>query len=281
MRRLVWLLVLTAVLSGCAVGSGNGAPRETAAPTTVPTEESVPEPEAKARALEEQYGFTILLGEQCDTEFDHFTAQQVTDPEWIGRTLQTLALALSQYPQGLIQQLPYGDIQRVEIQLVGALTGTGDYAAGEYGAFTQPEGQVYRMVVDVYANTAATWWHEFSHIIDSRLAYDAAHRPGALFSEEAWLGFCPEGFAYGGSYSAWTQGEGDARQREYFIDGYAAISPTEDRARILEKAMNGETWYFETYPGLWLKLEYYSRCIRDCFDTAGWPPATLWEQALK
>ena len=28
------------------------------------------------------------------------------------------------------------------------------------------------------------------------------------------------------------------------------------------------------------KLEYLCRCIRDCFDTTGWPETTVWEQVL-
>ena len=28
------------------------------------------------------------------------------------------------------------------------------------------------------------------------------------------------------------------------------------------------------------KAEYYSSCIRECFDTAKWPEKTLWEEKI-
>ena len=28
------------------------------------------------------------------------------------------------------------------------------------------------------------------------------------------------------------------------------------------------------------KLMYYAECIRDCFDTEGWPAQTVWEQLI-
>ena len=66
-----------------------------------------------------------------------------------------------------------------------------------------------------------------------------------------------------------------------FVDGYATISPTEDRARVMEYAMieSGE-WTFRDSPVLQKKLDYYCRCIRDAFDTTGWKPTELWEQYL-
>ena len=39
-------------------------------------------------------------------------------------------------------------------------------------------------------------------------------------------------------------------------------------------------WTFRDSPVLQKKLDYYSRCIRDAFDTTGWKPTELWEQYL-
>ena len=67
----------------------------------------------------------------------------------------------------------------------------------------------------------------------------------------------------------------------WFVDDYATINPTEDRARVLEYAMaDYGMWTFEGNEGLTAKLDYYARCIRDGFDTTGWPEVTLWEQYL-
>jgi hypothetical protein len=66
----------------------------------------------------------------------------------------------------------------------------------------------------------------------------------------------------------------------YFITEYALTYPTEDRATLMEAAMSLYTWDFEPGSGTRQKLQYYADCIRDCFDTSGWPERTLWEQVL-
>ena len=45
--------------------------------------------------------------------------------------------------------------------------------------------------------------------------------------------------------------------------------------------MIGASWSFSQRPNLIPKLEYYGKCIRDTFDTTGWPAQTLWEQTLE
>jgi hypothetical protein len=49
----------------------------------------------------------------------------------------------------------------------------------------------------------------------------------------------------------------------------------------MEAAMCNFTWDFEPGSGTRTKLQYYADCIRDCFDTEGWPERTLWEQVLE
>ena len=59
------------------------------------------------------------------------------------------------------------------------------------------------------------------------------------------------------------------------------VFPTEDRAELMAEAMIGISWPFEPGTGCRAKLQFYSDCIRDCFNTDGWPETTHWEQALK
>ena len=74
----------------------------------------------------------------------------------------------------------------------------------------------------------------------------------------------------------WIHGLDDS----YFIDDYSMINATEDRARIFEYAVENRGTLFRDAPGLIAKLQYYSDCIRDCFDTALWPEITAWEAPL-
>ena len=248
--------------------------------------ESIPEPSEqeqqileRTQALSEKYGVVILTGNQCDTVFDEFTATTVTDFQRIVDALDTLDQALSVYPEGFFRQLRHGDVHSIQIQLISDLQadGSGRYGGG-YSAFTQYQWDHYLIVIDIDASSAQTYYHEFSHVIDSYLQWDSENREGALFSEETWNSLNPswfDGYSYDYGYEVYLD------EYTYFVDSYATISPTEDRARVLEYAMaDWGQWTFEDAKGLQKKLSYYCRCIRDAFDTSGWPETLLWEQYL-
>ena len=247
----------------------------------VPTpEESQQKLEARAAELGKKYGVNILVGEQCDTQFDEFSATLATDPEQVNQALNVLDRALAVYPEGFLRQLRYGTAYGINIQLIRDLQAHGSgRTGGGYAAFTQQQWEYSLMVIDIEDSTEHTYYHEFSHIIDRYLEWDAEHREGALYSESGWADLNPgwfDGYTYDYSW------ERDVWDYGAFIDGYATIKPTEDRARVLEYAMvNWGEHYFEPGTVLTKKLDYYSRCIRDAFDTEGWPAVTTWEQYLK
>lgn len=194
--------------------------------------------------------------------------------------LDLLEDALSVFPEGFFRQLIYGHIDRVQFQLVGGLAATNGFGGDmSYAAFTDANGSVCKIVLDIYSLSKNTVWHELSHAIDRRLAWDATYRDEALFTEEGWSALNPDGFTYTGEYGSL----GTNIQPEwysYFIDDYSMINATEDRARIFEYAVEDSGTLFRDAPGLIAKLQYYSDCIRDCFDTALWPEITAWEAPL-
>ena len=245
----------------------------------IPTPE---EEEARIRQRVEEieltYGLNILVGEDCGTSFYDFSAEQVTDWDLVDNALDTLEDALEDYPAGFFPQLRYGDIRSVEIHLAGTLTATNTEYVDTYEAFFQEEYDKHVMVVDVTMAREQTYYHEFSHIIDAFLAWDSWNREGALFSDEDWENLNPGWFSgYTWDYS-WEQYVEDY---SCFIDSYSTIKPTEDRARVLEYAMaEYNEYFFEEDTVLLDKLTYYCRCIRDAFDTTGWPEDLLWEQYL-
>lgn len=245
----------------------------------------VPEPseleaqiQQRVEALESEYGLNILVGEEAGKHFYDFDAEQVTDLGDIVSALDTLEDALEDYPEGFFRQLRYGDVQRTEIHLAGTLTATNSEYTDTYEAFVQDSYDCHVMVVDINLADESTYYHEFSHIIDSYLEWDAMNRENALFSDETWCGLNPGWFpGYTYDYS-WEQYVEDY---SCFVDSYSTINPTEDRARVLEYAMaDYGCWTFEDATVLLKKLDYYCRCIREAFDTSGWPDTVLWEQYL-
>lgn len=247
--------------------------------------EPIPEPtqmeaqvQSRVEALEQEYGLNILVGQDTDVIFYDFEVEQVTDWTDILDALDTLEDALQDYPEGFFRQLRYGDVQRTEIHLVGTLTPINEEYTDTYVAFVQETYDSHVMVVDIYMADQGTYYHEFSHIIDSFLEWDAMQRTDAIFSEEGWCDLNPSWFSgYTYSYS-WEQVVLDYTS---FIDLYSTINPTEDRARVLEYAMVEYDYdYYEEGTVLAQKLAYYCQCIRDAFDTSGWPDTVLWEQYL-
>ena len=226
-----------------------------------------------------KYGVQILVGEECDGVYTDFTGEIVTDPDRVYAALDVLEDAMADYPEGFFRQLRHDSIQTVQIQLVGNLMADGSGRTGDgYVAFTQEMWDHYLIVADLDDASEQSYYHEFSHVIDNCLEWDTYSREDALFSEDAWMELNPGWFGdYSYDYGA------DLMLDDYtsFIDSYSMISPTEDRARVMEFAMiDSGKWRFTDAPVLEGKLEYYCQCIRDAFDTSGWPQRTLWEQYL-
>lgn len=234
---------------------------------------------SRCEEIGSKYGVTILVGEECDTVFGDFTASTVSDGERVNAALIALEDALADYPEGFLRQLRHDSVHGIQIQLVCDLLANGNGRTGDgYAAFTQEMWDHYLIVADIDDVTQESYYHEFSHVIDSCLEWDSYQREDALYSEENWMSLNPywfDGYTY--DYSAM----GYVEDYAYFVDEYSTISPTEDRARIMEYAMadygRGMFLYAD---GLIDKLDYYSRCIRDAFDTDTWPETVLWEQYL-
>ena len=237
----------------------------------------------RAAQLSDRFGVDIRIAEQCSLDYSHYDSYALTDPTFIRSALDILEESLSKYPEGFFLQLPYGSIESIRIELVGGLKLKSNVTTytDDAGAFAQDRGRYYGIVLNGIVMSEKTLYHEFSHIIDSRLEWDALIRTDALYSEEAWLALQPEGFSYAMSYTHVPEELLSFANSGYFVCNYALTYPTEDRATLMEAAMENYTWDFEPGSGSRAKMQYYADCIRDCFDTTGWPATTLWEQVLE
>lgn len=239
----------------------------------------------RAAAIGEQYGMTIKIADQCVTDYDGFIVEQVLDTSQIETGLDILENALSSYPENFFQQIYYGSCRTMEINLMGEITSK-EYIENYWPVAFVSLGNKITMVLNITCDETLlkqNFYHETSHIIDKKLEYDARYREGALYSEEAWEALNPEGFpGYYGSYGVLPDEYLAEEFNPYFIDLYAMTKATEDRARIFEYAAIGKSIYFkeEIFYGRRAKLEYYCECIRDAFDTTGWPETTIWEEGL-
>lgn len=241
----------------------------------------------RAATIGETYGVEILLGDQTEESYGNYNMAREMNESYIEEGLDAVEEALSKYPAGFMGQLLYGNQRELEIHLTGAFT-VKELPEGEINGFTSYIGLAQEqewktvIVVDITmtGSIEQTLHHEIMHVIDNKMTFDANVREDAFYSEEAWNALNPADFTYVEDTfnlpeSVYTDG-----YESYFIDIYSRTTAKEDRARIMEYAMIGADWAFSASPGRYAKLEYICQCIRDTFNTEGWPEQTIWEATL-
>lgn len=241
----------------------------------------------KAEALSKEYNITIKIAEQCDTKSDIYNIKPELEGKYIDAGLDVLRTALGNYPKGFFEQLRYSSFLTLEISLCGSIM---DAHADEntgigftmFSAFVAQEGGTSKMVLDVrqYSTLEQTIYHEVSHLIDSKLAYESRNNNAVMYSENGWERLNPDDFTYANRRVNLPESVYTDHYDSHFIDIYSRTFATEDRARIMEYAMMGTTGMFQGHEGRTEKLEYYCRSIRNAFDTTGWPALTKWEETL-
>lgn len=229
----------------------------------------------------EKHGVTVRIGETVQTEFVGYTVTPETDAAYVAAGLDTLEQVLSAYPAGFFPQLRYGTVREIVVHLTGTIATRETAASGftTFVGFVETGEGVCHLTLDITApgDLAQTAHHEIFHLMDNRMTFDAGLRADALYSEAGWNALNPPGFTYPNSYSNLGEEFFTAPVEQWFTELYSRTYPREDRATVFEYAAMGTEWIFSGAPRRLRKLEYLCRCIRDCFDTSGWPAATVWE----
>lgn len=247
----------------------------------------------KAEALSKKYGVTVKIADECQTEYSDKLAVQECDPERVGVGLEVLEKALSNYPEGFWRQLRYGAFRTLEINLMGQISNKEEIEGFSPTAFVQQENGKITVVLNIDESAEVleqNIYHESSHIIDRVLEHDATYREGALYAEGSWWLLNPEEFRalnpeQGGYFESYEMMPMEYYQEEfssYFVIDYGKSFSTEDRATVFETAIMGTDPRVSSDASqpLYAKLKYYCECIRDCFDTTGWPERTAWEKGI-
>lgn len=235
----------------------------------------------RAAELSAQFDVDIRIADRAIRNYGSYDSGLLTDPELTAQALDVLERTLAVYPEGFFTQLQYGGRHSVRIELVDGLQGkNGHDVSSGTSAFTLRRDQYCMIVLNARRIRESVIYHEFSHIIDDRMDFEARLRPDALYSEDGWLALQPEGFRYADSYQNIPDEVAEFYDSGYFVQEYACVSATEDRAETMEQAMMLDRATFDANPMLLPKLQYYCDCIRDSFDTQGWPEVLPWEVLL-
>lgn len=194
------------------------------------------------------------------------------------RYLAELEKALSNYPDGLLRKLGNSSGNgKITISLVRAAYG--DNALGSLdsadGLHFYHNGNVYLALV-MNDNFLGTLYHELFHTMDT---YVLNHS----IIYDNWDQLNPEGFEYDNDYIA-NQFREDYQYLEedrWFIDMYAMSYAKEDRARIMEFAMQQGNEEFFASEHMQKKLATLCLGIRTAFGLKSHSGVLAWEQYLK
>lgn len=244
----------------------------------------------RADQLEEKYGISIYIGPEVPGLMQGYHVGQCLEPQTISAALEDLDNNLACYPDGFFSQLRYDDISVIRFYLAGTLT------AATEGVISDPAGFVCDPIgalgvvlsTDYLYSFSYTLNHEIAHMIDHRLTFRALYVESSLFSEEKWNSYNPEGYYYMESYDGYEDNDAYYQHPEYFYDSYGTTYPTEDRAQLFGASVANhldpddpysyENITFTDSPERLAKLTYYCECIRDGFNTDGWPDVLPWEE---
>ncbi len=251
--------------------------------------ENIADLRARADGIENQYGITILMSNQCErmAAFSSYETELTCDystsaeREYISSSLDELERALALYPEGFFRQFRdcIGEAG-INILLTGTLTGEANAVGLAY-----TYNSWYNIIMDVkYGIQVGTFCHEMWHCSENRLPPEAAEE----FVDGSWEACNPEGFEY---YLDYNQEHEDWEKYLYFYeydpdnahfaDSYSKTFPGEDRARIMEYIMGSESLADDMMdsPALRRKMEILCRALRAGFNTDGWENV-WWERYL-
>ena len=240
----------------------------------------------RAADLSARYGISVRIAEQIDTVYRDFEVEQEVEESVISDGLDAVEQVLGLLPENFLPQLRYGTQQSLEIHLSGNLTKRDQpeniSGFSSFSGLTEVRETETVVVLDVArpGSVAQTLCHELMHVLEGKLKFHAWLQENAVYDEEMWLTLNPEGFVYAETYDEMPMSYFTDGYESWFVDLYSRTYAKEDRARILEHAMMGNAWVFSGSPQRMAKLEYLCRCIRDAFDTTGWPDQTVWEEVL-
>lgn len=242
-----------------------------------PDKEGLARIEQWAQELGRTYGIRVQVYEDALIyQPSDYTFQPQHQVPVYDRYMKQLEAALARYPEGFLRKLgSTSDNGKLTISLVGAMYGDNQLGSLDTadGVHFYNDGSVY-IALTTGSAFEATLYHELFHAIDTYVM-----SRNNLY--DFWEDLNPDGFAYDNDYVT-NQFREDYQYLEgdrWFIDMYSMSYAKEDRARIMEYAMqSGNEEYFES-PHMQAKLAKLSEGIRKAFGIKS--GSLPWEQYLK
>ncbi len=220
--------------------------------------------EREARKLEEEYGITILLGE--DAAVHPSITPEPLEPV-LRQALTSLRQALAPYPPEVLRQTA-AHFTRLSLCPVRSI---GD---GGEGLFLQ-DGEAF-LAIAPGSDLESALRHGLFHLMETHILSTST-------GFDRWEELNPAGFQYDYDFAANAGRDSGVYlfgAQRAFADTYSMSYPREDRARIMESAMEAGNECLFLTPIMQSKLKTLCTAIREAFSLEEEEPF-LWEQYLE
>lgn len=233
--------------------------------------------QAYAQEIGAKYGIEVLIWEDALAvqPWDYVFQTEYLVPV-LQRELELLDTRLSFYPKGFLETTA-SHFTGLKICLVRSINGS-----AESGSLASATGVQFFDGTDAYIALAVgstaerTLYHELYHVMETHILNES-------IAFDQWEKLNPDDFEYDYDYSANAQRDGSEylqNETRFFIDTYSMSFPKEDRARIMEYAMeSGNEALFQS-PYMQEKLIKLCEGIREAYGLEKSEIVYLWEQYL-
>lgn len=236
--------------------------------------------EEQAKAIGKTYGVNIRVYEEAaSTPPPDFTFEVAYQVPLYEEYLPLLEKGLGAYPKDFLKKLGTSSNNgKVTICLVA-----GAYGDNDLGALSAADGVQYMLDGNQYVVLVmngfmeSSLYHELFHVIDTYVF-------NRVNIYDRWDELNPKGFRYDNDYlenqyrEDYQYLENDTRA---FIDMYSMSYAKEDRARVMEYAMQEGMEDYFTSPIMQSKLETLTKGIRKAFGLEKYKDPLVWEQYLR
>lgn len=234
----------------------------------------------EAKALGDRFGLRIQIHQAAieNQPSDYSFTPEHLVPVY-DHYLKLLETQLEIYPESMLKKLSKSSSNgRLTICLVRSISGTGDMGAlAVTGGVQYWKGGNAYLAMAMEDGCEQTFHHELFHAIDTYVLAETK-------AYDFWDSLNPKGFSYDRDYvkNTFRNPEqyltGDDRA---FVDTYSMSFPKEDRARIMEFAVQeGQEEVFAS-EAMQKKLRTLCRGIRSAFGLGGSSEVFRWERYLQ
>lgn len=240
-------------------------------PVSDPDTENLKECGREAERIGQRFGIRVLVWKDAVSSApEGYSLEPEHRTYIISRELELLEQRLTRFPKGFWEQLG-----GLTVCMVRSISPTPDNPSAETADAIRLRGEKGNYLI-LAAPGEQSFWYQLYHLMESRiLTYSSAY--------DSWDSLNPGDFQYDYDYDANRFRDGSPFLQETsrsFVDTFSMSFPSEDRARIMEYAMQPGYADLFSAPILQQKLTRVCMGIREAFSLTDYAAPLPWEQYL-